>query len=169
MATLAAWRDAGDPLGTIAVRFEVWMREVGRAEHDATGLAAERNVFRYRPLPGGVAVRTAVALGDRERSIVELAARVTGCRVVWSSAVDEPADVFAARLVGLGVDRLRLLGADGDDDAVRRAAHAAGIAVDDAPPVGAAEVELPRWLREQSVTTTIHRHGRLSRGERRGG
>jgi hypothetical protein len=140
------------------------MRDHGRAEHDPTGLRAEHNRSRYRPLPGGVAIRFDASVTVRERRLIELAATVTATRVVWSEAAAEPAERFAARLAGLGVDRLRLLGerADVDHD-VRRAAHARGIAVDDAPPVGAAEVELPRWLREQSVTVTAHRHGRISR------
>ena len=162
VTTLAAWSDGGDALPVVAARFDEWMRNTGLVEHDATGLTAERNVFRYRPLPGGVAVRTPAAIDVRDRSIVEIAARLAGCRIVWSSAGDEPAGAFAARLATLGVDRLRLLGGSGDDHVVRRAAHAAGIAADDAAPVGAAEVELPRWLREQSVTTTMHRHGRVS-------
>ena len=33
------------------------MEESAGAEIDVTGLLSERNLFRYRPLPGGVLVR----------------------------------------------------------------------------------------------------------------
>ncbi len=161
VATLAAWHDAGDPLDAVTARFEAWMRDVGRTEHDATGLAAERNVFRYRPLGGGVAVRVGVTMSARERAILERAAQLTACPVIWSHADDESPAGFAVRLASLGVDRLRLLDASDPDLVIRRAAHEAGIAVDDARPVGAAEIELPRWLREQAVSTTMHRHGHI--------
>ncbi len=171
VATLVDWRDdIEQPIDRVAARFDRWVGEVAHTAHDPTGLAAERNVFRYRPLRGGVAVRCAVRLAERDRTLIDLAARATGCRVVISEAADESDAAFTDRLGSLHIDRLRLLdthvGAH-DDDApdpdsrVRRAAHALGIAVDDAPPVGAPEIELPRWLHEQSVTTTIHRHGRL--------
>ena len=178
VATLVDWRDDTEQsIDHVAARFERWVREVAHTEHDPTGLAAERNVFRYRPLRGGVAVRCAARLPARDRSLVDLAARATGCRVVISDAANESDTAFAARLGSLHIDRLRLLdvrddvqddarndanhGAADPDSTVRRAAHVLGVAVDDAPPVGAPEIELPRWLHEQSVTTTIHRHGRL--------
>ena len=65
-------------------------------------------------------------------------------------------------MAGLRVDRLRLIGVDDDATEIRQACHAAGVAVDDAPVVSAAEIELPRWLREQAVSITAHRHGRLT-------
>ena len=77
-------------------------------------------------------------------------------------AITEPPAALAERPGSTGVDRLRLLGRDDGNDAVHAAAHRAGIAVDDAPAVGAPEIELPRWLREQSVTITNHRHGRIT-------
>jgi RHH-type transcriptional regulator, proline utilization regulon repressor / proline dehydrogenase / delta 1-pyrroline-5-carboxylate dehydrogenase len=136
---------------------------VGRVEHDVTGLAAERNLFRYRPLPGGVLVRFGSNVTAGARALVAAAARAADCRLVTSDAADEPAAALAARLVTIGADRIRLLGDDPDPDfAVRAAANTAGVSVDDSAPVGAPEIELPRWLHEQSVTITAHRHGRLT-------
>jgi RHH-type proline utilization regulon transcriptional repressor/proline dehydrogenase/delta 1-pyrroline-5-carboxylate dehydrogenase len=162
VATLCRWIDTGLPIDEVAERFERWMATVGRAEIDATGLASERNLFRYRPLPGGVLARFGSDVPERERLILRTAAAATGTRLLTSDAATEPAEALADRLAATGVDRLRLLGADGATDGVREAAHRAGIAVDDAAPVGAPEIELPRWLREQSVTITNHRHGRIT-------
>ena len=160
--TLALWHDTGIDMGTVTSDFERWMREVGHCAHDPSRLAAERNAHRYRALPSGVLVRCGSHASERERQLVVAASRSTGARTVWSDA-GEPATALAARLGGLGVDRLRLVGDDADTSRhdIRIAAHVAAVSVDDAPPVGAAEIELPRWLREQAVTTTMHRHGRL--------
>lgn len=165
VATLCRWRDEGQPIDDAVEAYQRWMRDVGTVEHDPTGLTAERNVLRYRPLPGGVLVRYGPDATSRERRLLAAAAVATGARLVVSDAVDESAATLASRIRSAGVQRLRLVGegADGPEHVVRRTAHAAGIVVDDAAPVGAPEIELPRWLREQSVTTTLHRHGRVTR------
>jgi len=162
VATLCRWLDTGLPVAEIAEQFERWMVTVGRAESDVTGLASERNVFRYRPLAGGVLVRFGTDVDERQRLLVRAAATATGTRLLTSDAATEPVQALADRLAATGVDRLRLLGADRATDDLRIAAHRAGIAVDDTQPVGAPEIELPRWLREQSVTITNHRHGRIT-------
>jgi RHH-type proline utilization regulon transcriptional repressor/proline dehydrogenase/delta 1-pyrroline-5-carboxylate dehydrogenase len=66
---------------------------------------------------------------------------------------------LAARLGSSGAARLRLLAPVGD--AVLVACHHAGIAVDRTPVTHDGRVELPCWLREQSISWTLHRHGRI--------
>jgi RHH-type transcriptional regulator, proline utilization regulon repressor / proline dehydrogenase / delta 1-pyrroline-5-carboxylate dehydrogenase len=56
-------------------------------------------------------------------------------------------------------DRLRVVGEC--SDLLREAANRLGIRIDEAPIVLNASVELTRWAREQAVSTTMHRHGRL--------
>jgi RHH-type proline utilization regulon transcriptional repressor/proline dehydrogenase/delta 1-pyrroline-5-carboxylate dehydrogenase len=169
LATLCRWTDdGGTSIEEVARRFEAWMRTVGSVEHDPTGLHAERNGFRYRPLPGVVVVRFGAGATPRHRELVRLAAEATRCRLVESQATVETIEALAERIGSLGADRLRLVGVVGvvgDDpaiDGLRAAAHAADIAIDDADPVGVPEIEMPRWLREQSVTVTMHRHGRVA-------
>jgi RHH-type proline utilization regulon transcriptional repressor/proline dehydrogenase/delta 1-pyrroline-5-carboxylate dehydrogenase len=110
---------------------------------DPSGLTFEANVLRYRPLPRGVCVHG--DLTAEERAIVEHASRVSGTPVV--SGLD------------LAVDRLRV--PHGASDDVLRAAHDAGVTVDDQPITGDGRVELVRWLREQAISRTLHRFGNL--------
>ena len=58
-----------------------------------------------------------------------------------------------------GYERLRLLGPC--DDVVRRAAHEQNIAVDETAVTHDGRVELACWVREQAISRTIHRHGRI--------
>ncbi|MDJ0771375.1 MAG: proline dehydrogenase family protein, partial [Ilumatobacter sp.] len=135
--------------------YEAAWRDRYAVEHDPSGLRCESNVLRYRPL-ARVAVRHD---GDDETALAMLraAAAVAGVEVVESDARTEPADRFVERLDG--VDRVRLLG-DLDDEA-RRVAHRANVPIDAEPPVGDGMVELQHWVREQAISRTRHRHGRL--------
>ncbi len=159
VATLQRWRDGGAPIDEVGRAYDRWMRSNGSVEHDPCGLRAEHNLFRYRPLLGGVIVRLGAGADDRASALLRRAAGATGCRVWWSHAHDEDDRAFAARLAELPADRLRAVGVV--SDAVRAAAHAAAIAVDDSAPVGEPSVELPRWLHEQAVSITAHRHGHV--------
>jgi RHH-type proline utilization regulon transcriptional repressor/proline dehydrogenase/delta 1-pyrroline-5-carboxylate dehydrogenase len=60
-----------------------------------------------------------------------------------------------------GAIRLRLLAPA--SDALFTAAFAAGVAVDRAPVTSRPELELRHWVLEQSVSQTMHRHGRILR------
>jgi RHH-type proline utilization regulon transcriptional repressor/proline dehydrogenase/delta 1-pyrroline-5-carboxylate dehydrogenase len=161
VASLMRWADdVAVPLDEVTSRFERWMATVGSAEPDVSGLRGEHNRFRYRT-GRTIAVRFGVLATERERRLIVLAARATGARLVSSDAADEGDHAFASALAGLGADRLRLVGLTDEAAGIRRACHAVGTAVDDAPVVAAPEIELPRWLREQSVCITAHRHGRV--------
>ena len=48
------------------------------------------------------------------------------------------------------------------DDVLRRACHEAGIAIDTTAVTHHGRVELPCWLREQAISWTRHRHGRVA-------
>jgi RHH-type proline utilization regulon transcriptional repressor/proline dehydrogenase/delta 1-pyrroline-5-carboxylate dehydrogenase len=50
-------------------------------------------------------------------------------------------------------------------DAIYAACDEHGIPIDDAPVVSAGRVELLRWVREQSVTQTMHRYGNVRHGQ----
>ena len=65
--TLVRWHDTGVDIDMVAADFRQWMRDIGHRDHDPTGLAAERNVLRYRPLSGAVLVRCGSRRDFRER------------------------------------------------------------------------------------------------------
>lgn len=127
---------------------------------DASGLRAEENVHRYVPLDR-VAVRVGSATSAAERDAIARATAVTGVdhEVVDANTSDAQ---LAARIGTMGVNRLRTLVPI--TDALAAACHRAGVTVDDTAATGSARVELPRWSREQAVSRTRHRHGRLDSG-----
>lgn len=117
------------------------------AEHDPSGLACERNFVRYRPLPS-VGLFVAPDADPAAAEIAKMAACVAG--------------VTAIHLVNPAtqtVDRVRVIGSLTDDQLAQ--CHAVGVEVDLVQPVADAMVELRRWVREQAVSWTRHRHGRL--------
>ncbi len=130
------------------------------APRDDAALAAEANVLRYVPL-SKVIVRPDPATSAAELSTLERAARASGVAFEIAGR-DEVADAELARRIGTsGADRLRALGPI--TDTLARACHEAGVVVDDTAVTSSSFVELARWHREQAISRTMHRHGRVSR------
>jgi RHH-type transcriptional regulator, proline utilization regulon repressor / proline dehydrogenase / delta 1-pyrroline-5-carboxylate dehydrogenase len=138
------------------------------AEHylvasDMSGLRAESNVLRYVPLRAVGVVHDGST--PYQLDLMRTAARVTGVELhEWAlggSGNDDPRDCaerpWTARL--RTVERVRLL--CDVTDAALRSCHEADVAVDVDAPVADGLVELRHWVREQSVTRTMHRHGRV--------
>ncbi len=149
-----------------------WEREFGVAR-DVTGLVAEKNVLRYRPV--SVTVR---AEDGHTASLL----RVVGAGVLAGSEVTvstptpldagivdqlrsygvtcrvEDADAWRKVLRGNAPARVRLLG--GSREAFAEASEGrADIALYAQPVVEAGRVELLTFLREQAVSVTAHRFG----------
>jgi RHH-type proline utilization regulon transcriptional repressor/proline dehydrogenase/delta 1-pyrroline-5-carboxylate dehydrogenase len=130
------------------------------APRDDAGLAAEANVLGYRPL-GKVIVRPDPATTSAERSTLERAARASSVAIEFAGTDDVADAQLAQGIATSGADRLRALGPI--SDALARACHEAGVVVDDTAVTSSSFVELARWHREQAVSRTMHRHGRVSR------
>lgn len=143
----------------VAAAFRHTWAEWYAVEHDPTGLEAEANILRYFPID-----RVVARVADPEHRDVELlglAAQVAGVDIAVSSTQDETDVDFAERIAAGSdrPDRVRLLTAMSDDG--RRILHAADIVVDLDPPVSDPKIELQHWVREQAISRTRHRHGRL--------
>jgi RHH-type proline utilization regulon transcriptional repressor/proline dehydrogenase/delta 1-pyrroline-5-carboxylate dehydrogenase len=149
------WTATNPSSGTdLQAQFQRAWRDVFTVQCDPSGLRCERNVLRYRPLR-----RVGLLVDDdvdpHDVAVARMAAGVAGVEIVEVGCTVDPAVSTAGR----GLDRLRVLGAV--DDEVRRAWRATGIDLDSAAVVAVAEIELRRWVREQSISWTRHRHGRL--------
>ncbi|MBL0888713.1 proline dehydrogenase family protein [Myceligenerans indicum] len=155
-----------------------WTREFGM-EHDPTGLDAEANVFRYRPVPG-LTLRVGDGARDVEVKRVLAAARRAGVPVDVSRTV--PAgdgtvapgtprtavghlthDEFAEAVAdGLVTGRIRVIGeAPGLREAA--ASRLATVTVLDGPVLASGRRELLTMLREQAISRTMHRYGHIRR------
>jgi RHH-type proline utilization regulon transcriptional repressor/proline dehydrogenase/delta 1-pyrroline-5-carboxylate dehydrogenase len=121
-------------------------RDEFSVEHDPTGLAAEANIFRYRPLPA-LRLVTGPDAAARDVLRVRLAAACAGVPVTEDTGSPEPGE------------RLRVVGSVPDD--LRRAAARVGASLLDAPVVADGRREMLTVLREQAVSVTRHRFGHV--------
>ena len=138
-----------------------WKRQYSQA-HDAAGLFCEANLLRYRPL-SNVLIRVGRDSSETELARVRAAADRCGTDYRISTVDDENDEAFAAGLGESGAERIRVLGEV--PDRVRVAANQAGIYVADGPVTASGRVELTNYLKEQTVSRTLHRFGNVLGGE----
>jgi RHH-type transcriptional regulator, proline utilization regulon repressor / proline dehydrogenase / delta 1-pyrroline-5-carboxylate dehydrogenase len=136
--------------------YQVAWNEQFAAGYDATGLRSEANVLRHLPV-AGVVVRIGDDTPDGAGDVAVAAARQCGVHAGVSDARTESEPDLAASLERLDVSRLRALTDIGDELAA--ACHRLDIAVDRSPVSADGSIELPRWLREQAISRTLHRYG----------
>jgi RHH-type proline utilization regulon transcriptional repressor/proline dehydrogenase/delta 1-pyrroline-5-carboxylate dehydrogenase len=152
---------------------QAWTNEFGTAS-DISALSAERNVFRYRPVP--VQVRLAdgqdlsqlvrvLAAGAVAGSAVSVSvpdelpsALAEAVRAAGMGMAVETDDAWLTRLAAGGGGRLRLIG--GDVTAVAKAVGGRpDLAIYSQPVTESGRIELLPFLREQAVSITAHRFG----------
>ncbi|WP_433801986.1 proline dehydrogenase family protein [Actinomycetospora sp. CA-084318] len=150
LASVASTVSADDLawLRTAAGSDAFWWRAEFGVERDPTGIAAEANVFRYRPLPG---LRVVVADGAADRDVVRL-------RLAGACAGVPVADVTPEVVPEPG-ERLRVVGTA--PEALRRRAGEVGASLVEGPVLADGRRELLTVLREQAVSVTRHRFGHV--------
>lgn len=161
VAQLGTWRaDHADDGGDVGDDYEHQWRTHFSIEHDPTGLFCESNVFRYRPLDR-VVLRVGPNASAADVALVHKAARVCGVEVVVSRHDVETQDKLARRIADLGTTRIRVVG-ESVEEGLQIAANQANVhlATDEVLRVG--RLELLHYLREQSMTQTLHRFGNLT-------
>jgi RHH-type proline utilization regulon transcriptional repressor/proline dehydrogenase/delta 1-pyrroline-5-carboxylate dehydrogenase len=124
---------------------------------DPSALRCESNIFRYRRYRG-VLLRLE---NDDARSLelAHLAARITGVPLHVSLGSQESEADLIARLPAIAAHAEFLRTIHPPGDALLAAAYNAGLNWINAPLLSDGRHELPRWLREQSVSETRHRYG----------
>jgi len=136
---------------------------------DVSGLRAEANVFRYRPLRS-LCVRVAAGFDDDDLDVVLRTAAIVGVATEVSLAsergglarfgVVEDDAGLVARMKTVRPARLRLLGSF--DPELKLALLDAGLSVDDVAFVRHPRLELHHLLAEQAVSETRHRYGNVT-------
>lgn len=164
---------------SLASDAEAWADEFGTVK-DVSGLSAERNIFRYRPLPVTVRLSEGAPLADLARTVA--AGALAGSALTVSTAVELPAQLrsvltglditvtvesdagwlaSAARLAAAGKlsgARIRLIG--GDATALAEATEGRpDLAIYGHPVTEAGRIELLPFLHEQAISITAHRFG----------
>jgi RHH-type proline utilization regulon transcriptional repressor/proline dehydrogenase/delta 1-pyrroline-5-carboxylate dehydrogenase len=143
-----------------------WADAYGQAR-DVSALAAERNVFRYLPLPVTVRLSEGEPLGALLRVVG--AGLLAGSDLTVSTAVASEAlaglpvvvendAAWLARVPSLRLSRIRLIG--GDHSALAAAIGGRpDVAIYAGAVTPAGRIELLPFLREQAVSITAHRFG----------
>ena len=151
---------AGEPSPAVAAEsFEHWWSTWFSLEHDPSGLASERNILRYRPL-GPVVLRHDGTVADATVQIAVAAARRCGVRVHVSNGDTETEATMLERVASLRAERVRCLSTVSDE--VRIALLERSVGLDTTPVSDHGRIELGRWLKEQAISETTHRYGRLT-------
>jgi RHH-type proline utilization regulon transcriptional repressor/proline dehydrogenase/delta 1-pyrroline-5-carboxylate dehydrogenase len=190
VATLGTWTDAAEVAAldddawlARAVADDQVAAEHYAREHDATGLSAEANILRHRRYEA-IVVRCGAGTSTRDLARALAAVRAVRTPVSVSAAPDaamsaddvaeaarrvgahvpgltvESPDVLAARIPGLGQIAVRALGQG--EAALRIACDEHGVRIDAAPVVMSGRIELGRLVREQAISRTLHRYGRVA-------
>jgi len=127
-------------------------------EHDPTGLKSEANILRYFSIDK-VFVRCSDPTAP-EIDLLRAASALTGVPLEISVRSDESEAALGNRMKrSTGEIRLRVLAPATDE--LLSLALAAGVTVDTAPVTGSGRLELTHWIKEQAISRTMHRYGRL--------
>ena len=128
-------------------------------DHDPSALPCESNTFRYRPARGVILRLDSADETTLQRA--QLAAQITGTPLTISLRSEESDEAFIARLPSLAASAEFLRTTTAPAPSILTATHAANLNWINAPLLANGRIELTRWLREQSVTQTLHRYGQL--------
>jgi RHH-type proline utilization regulon transcriptional repressor/proline dehydrogenase/delta 1-pyrroline-5-carboxylate dehydrogenase len=145
-----------------------WWRDTGAQALDAPGLAAERNIVRYRHYVSAIVVRLDETVTPEQVTYLRGLQSLAGFPVDLSApspvpealnATIESADALVARVPP--TTKVRWLSRETPPTL---ALLERGVSVDVRELAQAGQVELPRWLLEQSVAITNHRYGNVHAG-----
>jgi RHH-type proline utilization regulon transcriptional repressor/proline dehydrogenase/delta 1-pyrroline-5-carboxylate dehydrogenase len=165
--SLRRWAPLSDAAASIE-RARGWWQSTGSQAIDRSGLAVEKNFQRYRRHAKSIAVRVDAAFDESQRSLIDAIVHDAGLHVSYSAlspvaAAPEAEIESAASLASRadGIDRVRWLSMEAAPS-VELLNH--GVGVDPRALAQRGDVEMARWLLEQSVSITHHRYGNVNAG-----
>lgn len=165
--SLRAWPAVRDVDAALAAATTWWL-EVGSRARDVMGLRAERNLLRYTLPPKPILARLDESVSAEQLRYLRGLVAIAGLHVEFSAptvvrgVLDltlESVEELVARAGAF--TRVRWLSREG---APVLALLDAGVTTDPRALAQRGDVELPRWLLEQSVAITNHRYGNASAG-----
>ena len=136
-----------------------WWENIGDRAIDRAGLHVERNYQRYLPSRRGIFVRLDNTTSKDFYRYIAWVADFTGTKIEVSSGDHEPVANFVNRISDK--DKVRWLTSETPPILELLAK---GISVDQRPIAQRGDIEMPRWLLEQSVSITNHRYGNIGAG-----
>jgi RHH-type proline utilization regulon transcriptional repressor/proline dehydrogenase/delta 1-pyrroline-5-carboxylate dehydrogenase len=152
------WTDLNINVDQGVADYHIQWSEYFTKEHDPTELRSEANILRYFPVD-----KVFVRCSDPTAPQIDLlraASALTGVPLEISVEGDESEFAFGNRMKqSVGEVRLRVLAPATDE--LYELANKAGVTIDTAPVTGMGRVELTHWVKEQSISRTMHRYGRL--------
>jgi len=164
---LRRWPPLSDA-ATAVQEAERWWVEVGGRSVDRAGLHVERNFQRYRRPLRAIVVRIDGSFSADQLAFIRFVQATTGVEVEFSAAtpheaVEDLRVESATELVDRTpeVGRLRWLSAE---DPPVYEMLSGGVTIDRRAITQRGDVELTRWLVEQSVSITNHRYGNVHAG-----
>ena len=161
-----------EALDAIAGSDAYWEKQEFGIDHDPSGLKCEANIFRYKRFKSSM-IRISAEQSDLDAARLILAAFTVGIPSEFSCETDRK------WMRGLGLNlkieseeellkrfptdtkTAIIMRAPGASPALRDAANIAGKRLADGPVVWNARLEMPPWLREQSISETLHRYGNI--------
>jgi RHH-type proline utilization regulon transcriptional repressor/proline dehydrogenase/delta 1-pyrroline-5-carboxylate dehydrogenase len=147
-----------------------WWRDIGVLASDVSALSVERNYQRYLPSTRGIVAYIDDSVTEDCVQYIRWVGKQSNSRIQFSSgkalticreARIESADQLVDRISGL--DRVRWLASQ---SAPTLNLLKKGVSVDSRSIAARGEIEMPRWLLEQSVSITNHRYGNVGAGPR---
>jgi RHH-type proline utilization regulon transcriptional repressor/proline dehydrogenase/delta 1-pyrroline-5-carboxylate dehydrogenase len=167
VAALRTWPELSD-LTSATDLARTWWRESGSRAIDPSGLKVERNYQRYRRPIKEIAVRIDERATPDQLALIRFIRDTAGLRISFSCAA--PTHLVIASATESVAD---LVARSGELSRVRWLSHESapttqllerGVSVDRRPLSQRGDVEMARWLLEQSVAITYHRYGNVNGG-----
>ena len=147
----------------VKVESQRWWNEIGSVPIDRAGLQVERNYQRYCHYSEKILVRIDSTVSSEVLAYLKWLATYVDVdlEISTSQPISDVLSLMANRSLKIG--KVRWLSSE---PAPIVEFLTLGVSVDSRAVTSVVEVEIPRWLREQSLAITNHRYGNVGAGSK---